>query len=119
MTRPKFSSQAVGQVADLLSITVPVVSLVLFGLAAFGLNPFTEEQTAAVFITMVAFGVTGIVAVGTAFVLSGRDGVAFSDTLQAGVRTLYRVGLVLLFLAVASGLLLFVHPAPVSCPPGH
>lgn len=110
------SSQAVGQVADVLSIAVPVVGLLAFVLTAFNLNPFAPEQTDTVVITMAAFLVAGGAAVGTAFVRIRRDDTVFSERRLAGARTLYRVGFLLLFLALASGLLLVLHPAPVSCP---
>jgi uncharacterized membrane protein YidH (DUF202 family) len=114
MTEVRTGRAIVGQLADVLSIIAAIFGVLTFALAAFGKNPFTAWAP-VVLPAAIAFGVVGLIAIGTAIARNHRPEAALDEHGRATTRTLIVAGVILLVFAIASVLLLVVHPAAGAC----
>ncbi|GAA3013521.1 hypothetical protein [Actinokineospora diospyrosa] len=103
---------ALGRTADALAVAAALGGLVLLGFKAAGIDLLSDPDTQALTWTTVGFGAMGVATMVTAIVRVQRDGAGFAADRGSATRFLYRISAALLILAVTTGGIAVLRPAP-------
>jgi energy-converting hydrogenase Eha subunit H len=115
LTSVRIGWTVVGQVADVLQIAATIFAIVAIALATFGENPFGDPANTTLLVAAVTFAIVGTASIVTALIHSRQDDTAFTEGRRATIRTLYIFGVVMLVLALGTGMFLMLRPEVSVC----
>jgi len=110
VTNTRTGWTVVGQVADVLQIAPTILGFGALALAAIGWNRVSNPDNTTLVIAMITFATLGMIFIVTALAQSRQDIAGFTEGGRATVRTFYTIGVLMLILAVGTGLILVLRP---------